>query len=374
VAKPKQTLGVAMIGQGFMGRAHSNAFLQVNRFFDTRFELKRKVVCGRDAARLQDMASRWDWEETSTNWRSVIDRKDIQIVDIATPNNLHAEIAIAAAQAGKIVLCEKPLARNLEEAASMAQAAKHVPNLVWFNYRRVPAITLAKQIIDEGRLGKIYHYRANYLQSWGADPNLNGWRFKASEAGSGVVGDLLAHLVDIAMVLNGRISELSGITHTFARGREVDDAVLVQATFDNGSIGTFEASRFAIGRQNQNTFEIHGSGGMLRFDLEDLNRLDFFDAQGAPQLQGVCDILVTNPDHPYAPHFWPPGHIIGYEHTFIATMADFLHSLDSGETFHANFQDALEVQRVLDLVEESSRTRRWLAVTSDSVLASSEND
>jgi predicted dehydrogenase len=374
VAKPKQPLGVAMIGQGFMGRAHSNAFLQVNRFFDTRFDLKRKVVCGRDPARLQDMASRWGWDETSTNWQSVVDRKDIHIVDIATPNNLHAEIAIAALEAGKIVLCEKPLARNLEEAARMAQVAKGVPNLVWFNYRRVPAVALAKQIIDEGRLGNIYHYRATYLQSWGSDPDLNGWRFNASEAGSGVVGDLLAHLVDISMVLNGRISELSGVTHTFAPGREVDDAVLVQATFDNGSIGTFEATRFAIGRQNQNTFEINGSGGMLRFDLENLNRLDFFDSQVAPQLQGVSDILVTNPSHPYAPHFWPPGHIIGYEHTFIATMADFLHSLDSGEAFHANFQDAMEVQRVLDLVEESSRTRKWLSMASDRVLTTSEND
>jgi len=374
VSKPKQTLNVAMIGQGFMGRAHSNAFQQVNRFFDTPFDVKRKFICGRDAARLQDMASRWGWEETGTQWRAVIDRKDIQVIDIATPNSLHAEIAIAAAEAGKIILCEKPLARNLEEAKRMAEAAKRAPNLVWFNYRRVPAVALAKKIVDEGRLGRIYHYRATYLQSWGANRDADGWRFNLSEAGSGVVGDLLAHLVDIALVLNGRISELSGVMHTFAPSREVDDAVLVQAHFENGSIGSFEATRFAIGCQNRNTFEIHGSRGMLRFDLEDLNHLEFFDAEGAPETQGLSDILVTDPVHPYVANFWPPGHIIGYEHTFTATMADFLNSLASGEPFHANFQDALEVQNILDAVEESSRTRRWLSVSPEKVLAGPEND
>ena len=372
--KPKEILGVAMIGTGFMGRAHSNAFQQVNRFFDTRYELKKKVICGRDAARLNAMASRWEWEDTETQWRKVLERKDVQIVDIATPNNLHAEIAIAAAEAGKIVFCEKPLARNLDEARRMAKAAKRVPNLVWFNYRRVPAIALAKCLVADGRLGRIYHYRATYLQSWGASRSADGWRFKRAEAGSGVVGDLLAHLIDIALLLNGRITELSGLTHTFAQGREVDDAVLLHTRFENGSIGTFEATRFAIGRQNQNTFEIHGSGGMLRFNLEELNHLEFFDADGAPQTQGVSDILVTNPDHPYAGHFWPPGHIIGYEHTFIATLADFLTALASGEAFHANFQDALEVQRILDAAEESSRTRGWLTITPENMLASSRND
>ncbi len=256
----------------------------------------------------------------------------------------------------------------------MAEAAKRVPNLVWFNYRRVPAVALAKKIVDEGRLGRIYHYRASYLQSWGVNRNADGWRFKRSEAGSGVVGDLLAHLLDIALMLNGRISELNGLMHTFVPSREVDDAVLLQAHFENGSIGSFEATRFAIGYQNRNTFEIHGSGGMLRFDLEDLNHLEFFDAQGAPQTQGLSDILVTSPVHPFVASFWPPGHIIGYEHTFTATMADFLNSLVSGEPFHANFQDALEVQCILDAVEESSRSRRWLSVSAEKVLAGSEDD
>src|SRR5580704_17503322 len=371
VLKPKETLGVAMIGQGFMGRAHSNAFQQVNRFFDTPYDLKRKVVCGRDPIRLKDMASRWGWDETETQWQAAIERKDIQVVDIAAPNNLHAEIAIAAAKAGKIVLCEKPLARSLGEARRMAEATQLVPNLVWFNYRRVPAVALAKSIVEEGRPGQIYHYRATYLQSWGVSRGVDGWRFNRSEAGSGVVGDLLAHLVDTALLLNGRILELSGVTHTFVEGREVDDAVLLHARFENGSIGTLEATRFAIGCQNQNTFEIHGSGGMIRFNLEDLNHLEFFDADGSPRLQGVSEILVTNPDHPYVRHFWPPGHIIGYEHTFIATIADFLNTLASGDPFHANFQDALEVQRVLDAAEESSRRRSWLTLSLEQVLSGS---
>jgi predicted dehydrogenase len=349
-----------MIGQGFMGRAHSNAFHQVSRFFDIPYDLKMKAICGRDRPRLEAMAAKWGWENTDTEWQAIIERKDVDIVDIVTPNYLHAEIAIGASRAGKIVLCEKPLARNLTEATSMVEAIGRGPSLVWFNYRRVPAIALAKSIVAEGRLGQIYHYRASYLQSWGANPSVSGWRFNRENAGSGAVGDLLAHLVDIALLLNGPMSELSAITHTFAPGREVDDAVLVQARFHNGSIGTFEASRYAIGRQNQNVFEIHGSKGMLRFDLEDLNRLEFFDAQGSPHLQGSANILVTNPEHPYVGHFWPPGHIIGYEHTFIATVADFLTSLHAGHPFHADFADGLKVQRILDAVEKSSEQRSWL--------------
>jgi predicted dehydrogenase len=351
-----------MIGQGFMGRAHSNAFHQVSRFFDIPYDLRLKAIAGRDATRLEAMAAQWGWESTETRWQSVVERDDVDLIDIVTPNHLHAEIAIAAAKAGKTVLCEKPLARNLEEATRMAEAVGRVANLVWFNYRRVPAIALASSIVNEGRLGQIYHYRASYLQSWGANPSVSGWRFNRDNAGSGAVGDLLAHLVDIALLLNGPVAELSAITHTFAPGREVDDAVLVQARFKNGSIGTFEASRYAIGRQNQNVFEIHGSKGMLRFDLEDLNRLEFFDAQGSPQLQGLADILVTNPEHPYVGHFWPPGHIIGYEHTFIATLADFLSSLSAAQPFHANFRDGLEVQRILDAVERSSGQRAWLSL------------
>jgi len=362
MSRSRETLNIAMIGHGFMGRAHSNAFQQAGRFFDTPFELRRKVICGRDRPTLEAMAARWGWDEADTNWNATVDRKDIHIVDIATPNALHAEIATAAARAGKIVFCEKPLAMSFEEAKRMAAAAKSVPNLVWFNYRRVPAIALAKELVEQGRLGQVYQYRATYLQSWAAQARPDLWRFNRSEAGSGVLGDLLSHLIDTALILNGRISELCATLKTFAPGRDVDDAALLLARFENGSIGTFEATRYAIGSQNRNCFEIHGSKGMIRFNLEHLNRLEFFDNTAEPKLQGTSDLLVTGADHPYVTHFWPPGHIIGYEHTFIATLADFLSALASGKNFHPNFDDALNVQQVLGAVEESSRRRTWVTV------------
>ena len=357
----RKSLNVAMIGQGFMGRAHSNAFLQVGHFFDTPYELRRKVICGRNPETLKAMAARWGWEETATDWKEVVERKDIDVVDVATPNLLHAPIAIASAKAGKILLCEKPLAMNGEEGQKMADAARSVPNLVWFNYRRVPAVALAKQLVQEGRLGDVYHYRAVYLQSWGADPAVaNAWRFKKVEAGSGVIGDLLSHSIDLALLLNGEITELSAIIKTFIAGRDVDDAVLLLARFANGSVGSFEATRFATGCKNRNMFEIHGSKGMLRFNLEELNRLEFFDTTETANIQGGHNVLVTEPGHPYVGHYWPPGHIIGYEHTFTSTMADFLDSLAKKQAFHPNFDDALQVQRVLDTVERSAQEGRWV--------------
>jgi predicted dehydrogenase len=358
--KSRKQLNVAMIGQGFMGRAHSNAFHQVGHFCESSYDVRLKVICGRNQAQLKEMATRWGWEETADDWKAVVERKDVDAIDICTPNFLHAPIAIAAAQAGKIVLCEKPLALTVEEAERMAEAARKVPNLVWFNYRRVPAIALAKQLVDEGRLGQIYHYRATYLQSWGADPaSPDAWRFKASEAGSGAMGDLLSHSIDLALMLNSTVDEVSALVHTFTPGREVDDAAFMLARFANGSIGSFEATRFAIGCRNRNYFEIHGATGAIRFDLEDLNRLHVFDGNDRAGLQGSHNVLVTGPGHPYTSDFWPPGHILGYEHTFILTLANFLKSLERDETFHANFQDAVEVQRVLQAVTESDRTRSW---------------
>jgi len=357
----KQELNIAMIGHGFMGRAHSNAFQQVGHFFDTPYQLRLKVICGRDRPKLAPMAAQWGWEEVATEWQEVVSRPDIQVVDIATPNALHAPIAIAAAQAGKIVFCEKPLAVSEPEAEAMAKAAGNVANLVWFNYRRVPAIAFARKLIDEGRLGQIFHYRAVYLNQSGNDPSKAGaWRYQRAQAGSGVIGDLLSHVVDLAFFLNGPITELNAMTHTFAPGRDVDDAAVLLVHFANGSIGSFEGSRYGVGCRNRNAFEIHGSGGMLGFNLEDMNRLHFYDATAKPNLQGETSLLINGPDHPYSENFWKPGHPIGYEHTFIATLGDFLSTLANRQGFHPNFDDAVLVHRVLDAVERSGQARRWI--------------
>ena len=358
-----EPMNIAMVGTGFIARAHSNAFHQVGHFFDAPFALHSKVVCGRDPGRLEAFARQWEWEETAADWESVVARPDIDIVDIAAPNSLHAPIAIAAAKAGKILFCEKPLAMSVAEAESMAEAVRGRPNLVWFNYRRVPAIALAKRFIDEGRLGEIFHYRAYYFNQSGADPTkAQSWRYKRADAGSGAIGDLLSHLLDTAGYLNGEIAELAASTHKFVPGREVDDAVQVMARFANGSVGSFEASRFGVGRRNGNGFEVYGSKGNLAFDLEDMNRLRFFDATEAAEVQGEKNILVTGPEHPYSSAFWKPGHIIGYEHTFIATLGDFLQGLAKGEEFHPDFEDGLRVQRVMDRVEGSAAAGQWVKV------------
>lgn len=359
----KKTLNVAMIGQGFMGRAHSNAYQQVNHFFDTNFNLNLKVICGRDWERLQGVASQWGWGETETDWQKLIDRKDVDLIDIGTPNNLHAEIAIAAAEAGKIVLCEKPLAMNVAEAERMVSAVKGKPNLVWFNYRRVPAIAFAKQLIDEGRIGEVYHYRATYLNSSGLNASrANTWRYSKATAGSGAAGDLLSHLIDLALWLNGPITELCSVLKTFVPGRDVDDAAIMLTRFANGSIGTLEASRYGTGNRNRNMFEIHGSKGAVVFNLEEMNRLQFFDVADPSPLSGMRNILVTGPGHPYVNQFWPPGHVIGYEHTFVATLADFLKAMDEGSEFHANFEDGYKVQRVLGAVDESAKKKEWIRI------------
>jgi predicted dehydrogenase len=359
----KPELRVALLGQGFMGKAHSNAYCQAPHFYDLPYRVRRTLLCGRDAASLAATAERWGWEETSTDWRTAIDRKDIDAIDIALPNHLHAQAAIAAGHAGKIVLCEKPLAMTVEEAHTMVAAAAAVPTLVWFNYRRVPAIAYARQLIDEGRLGTVFHYNAAYKQQSGADPSRAGtWRMDPALAGSGVAGDLLTHSLDTALYLNGPITETVARARTLAPNRAVDDAMLALVQFENGSAGTFEATRFGIGCKNRKTFEIHGSGGMLRFNLERLNHLEFLDATTPSTEQGARDLLVTDMKHPIFPNFWRPGHIIGYEHTFIAALAEFLQCLSRGEDFHPNFQDALAVQQVLDSVQQSARARQWTPV------------
>jgi predicted dehydrogenase len=360
---PKQKLNVAMIGTGFIAKAHSNAFRQVSHFFDVPYELGLKVVCGRNRNKLESAASRWGWEEVVTDWQAVVARPDIEVVDIAVPNALHAPIAIAAARAGKIVLCEKPLATSLTEAETMAQAMRQVPSLVWFNYRRIPAVAFAKRLIEEGRIGQTYHYRALYLNQSGSDPSKStSWRYKHSEAGMGAAGDLLSHSIDSALYLNGPIAELTAMTHTFVPGRDVDDATLLLARYANGSIGTFEATRYGVGCRNRKTFEINGSKGMLRFNLEEMNQLEFHNATEPPNQQGIHNLMVTGPDHPYSENFWKPGHIIGYEHTFIATLGDFLGALGRKEALQADLDAAVSVQRVLDAVERSGASRNWVKV------------
>jgi predicted dehydrogenase len=347
-----------------MGKAHSNALAQVGHFYDTPFRIRRTLLCGRDAESLKIMASRWGWEETSTDWRTAVDRKDIDVVDIALPNSLHAEVAIAAAGAGKIVFCEKPLALTVADAEAMAAAAARVRTMVWYNYRRVPAVAYAKQLIEDGRLGTIYHYDAAYRQQWGPDRSRDGtWKMDPSQAGSGVADDLLTHLLDTALHLNGPVRQGMALRQTFVPGRAIDDAFLAALKFANGSIGQFQATRFGIGCRNANTFQIHGSGGMLRFNLERLNHLEFADANEPGVEQGTRDILVTDMQHPVFPHFWRPAHIIGYEHTFIAALGEFLDALGRDGEFHPDFSDGLAVQRVLAALQESANSGQWTSVT-----------
>lgn len=356
-------LRVALLGQGFMGKAHSNAFVQAPHFFDLPYRLRRRLLCGRNASTLGEMAARWGWEQTATDWREAVGRPDIDVVDIALPNHLHAPAAIAAAQAGKIVLCEKPLALTVADAEAIVEASRAVPTMVWFNYRRVPAIAYARQLIEEERLGTVYHYDAAYRQQWGPDTSRDGtWKMDPALAGSGVADDLLTHLLDTALYLNGPVREGIAMTQTFAGGRAVDDAIVAMLRFRNGSLGTFQATRFGIGIKNGKTFQIHGSRGMLRFDLERLNHLQFVDATEPPPEQGPRDLLVTAPGHPIFGHFWKPGHIIGYEHTFIAALAEFLDCLSRGARFRPDFADALEVQRVLDALQQSARTGHWVSM------------
>jgi predicted dehydrogenase len=359
----KRRLNIAMVGNGFIAGVHSNAFHQVGYFFDVPFSLRTKVICGRDRQKLDTFASKWGWEETSLDWESTVARKDIDIVDIAVPNWLHASIAMAAAKAGKILFCEKPLALTVAETTEMIKAVGELPNLVWYNYRRAPAVVFAKQLIDEGRIGEPFHYRAYYFNQSGVDRRkAQSWRYRRAESGSGAIGDLLSHSLDLATDLNGRITQLCATANTFMPGRDVDDAVQVMAKFANGSMGSFEASRFGVGRRNGNGFEMYGSKGRLAFDLEEINQLQFFDATESPTMQATRSILITGPNHPYSQNFWKPGHVIGYEHTFIATLGDFLGSLAAGKPFHSNFQDSLYIQELLALVECSAQSRTWVSV------------
>ena len=373
-----KALRIGLVGCGFMGRTHSNGYKRVGDFFPAlAYRPVLKAVCSRSKDGVQAFAEQWGYESFETDWQKLVTRDDIDAVDICTPNDTHEQIAIAAAAAGKMVLCEKPLSRTLSEGQRMVDVIKKagVPNTVWYNYRRIPAVTLAKQLVDSGKLGKIFHYRANFLQDWtiSADLPQGGtglWRMDVAAAGSGVTGDLLAHCIDTAMWLNGAIKDVSAVTETFIKQRlhqltgkvqpvGIDDACIFHCHFENGSLGLFESTRYARGHKALYTFEINGEHASIRWDLHDLNRLEYFDHRDESIVRGWRSIHVTDGDQPYMDKWWVPGLGIGYEHSFIHQAADFLKSLESGEACHPTFEDALQTQKVCEAVLESANSRSW---------------
>ncbi len=375
-----KTLNVGMVGYGFMARAHSNAWSNVSHFFDTGYRPVLKAVAARNTEKASGFAGMWGYARVENDWRKLVEAKDIDVIDVCVPNDLHAEISIAAAKAGKMVTCEKPLARTAAEAMPMIDAveAAGVPNMVWYNYRRVPAVMLVKHLVESGRLGKIFHYRAKFLQDWTISPDVpqggaGTWRLDVDAAGSGVTGDLLAHCLDTAMWINGGISSLTAMTETFVKERKhaetgkvqsvgIDDAAAVLTRFANGSLGTFESTRYARGHKAAYTLEINGEKGSLSWDLHDLNRLQFFDHSIEGQLRGWTNILVTDGDHPYLGKWWVPGLIIGYEHSFTHQVADFLTGLATGKPAAPSFREALPANQVCDAIIASGQSGQWVSL------------
>ena len=373
----KKKLNVGLVGYGFMGRTHSNAFLQAPRYFDVPYEPVLRAVCARNADRVKAFGANWGYGSVETDWRALVERKDIDLVDIASPNDTHAEIAVAAARAGKMVMCEKPLGRNASEAEAMVAAveAANVPNSVWYNYRRVPAVTMLKDLVDNGTLGRIFHYRAQFLQDWTISRDLPQggeglWRLDVAVAGSGVTGDLLAHCIDTALWLNGSLTSVTAMTETFIKERMhnltgkvqpvgIDDASAFMGRFQNGSLALFEATRYARGHKALYTLEINGEHASARWDLHDLHRLQWFDHRDDGPLRGWRSIHVTDGDHPYMKHWWVPGLQIGYEHTFIHQFADFLTAAEKGQSAPPTFRDGLATDLVTDAVLKSAQSGRW---------------
>ncbi|MBM3734728.1 MAG: Gfo/Idh/MocA family oxidoreductase [Acidobacteria bacterium] len=383
-------LRVGMIGYGFMGRTHSNAYKRLTDFFPVQHRPVLKAVCARNAEKAKSFADNWGYERVETDWRKVVEAPDIDLIDIGSPNDTHFEIALAAAKAGKMVACEKPLAMSVAQAEEMANAveAAGVPNMVWFNYRRVPAIALARQLVEEGRVGRAFHYRATYLQDWTISPDVPQggaalWRLDVAVAGSGVTGDLLAHSIDTAMWLNGAITRVVAQTRTFVTERKhavtgkvekvgIDDACMFLAEFANGSMGTFESTRYARGRKNFNTFEMNGEDGSVYFDLEEPEYLQYFEykqlqsgKKTESHLTGWRKIHTTNSEHPYMNRYWVPGTCIGYEHTFLNALADFVMGIESGNPTQPDFRNALQTQKVCDAVIESARSGKWESTAVD---------
>ncbi|MBI3877876.1 MAG: Gfo/Idh/MocA family oxidoreductase, partial [Verrucomicrobia bacterium] len=370
-------LRIGLIGYGFMGRAHSNAYRKVGNFFDLEYQPVLQAACARNAEKITAFAAKWGYASIETDWRKLIARDDVDVIDICTPNNTHAEIALAAAKAGKAILCEKPLGMNGPEAEKMVAAVQKakVANMVWYNYRRCPAVTLAKQLIDEGKLGRIFHYRAKFLQDWTISPDLPQggqglWRLDVKAAGSGVTGDLLAHCIDTAMWLNGTIDKVTATTETFIKERKhtltgkvekvgIDDASLFLARFSNGSLATFESTRYARGHKALYTFEINGENASIFWDLHDLHRLQYFDHHDEGRVRGWRSLHITDGDHPYMGKWWVPGLQIGYEHSFVHQVADFIQGLSDGKPAKPDFKDGLATDYVTDAVLKSAKTGQW---------------
>jgi len=385
-------LRVGMVGYAFMGAAHSQAWRTVNHAFDLPLSAQMSVVCGRSDAGVAAAAAQHGWDAHATDWRAVVARDDIDLIDICTPGDTHAEIALAALAAGKHVLCEKPLANTVAEAREMAAAAtqaesRGVRAMCGFNYRRVPAVALMRQMVESGRIGTIRHVRAVYLQDWIVDPEFPlVWRLRKDVAGSGALGDIGAHIVDLTQFVTGSsITSVSALTETFIKERPlpsesaglaatgnghgvgevtVDDAALFLARLDSGAVATYEATRFATGRKNGLRVELNGSLGSVAFDFERMNELEFYDATRPTAEQGFTRILVTEPDHPYMSAWWPPGHLIGYEHSFTHEVRDLIEAIGTEQNPTPSFTDALQVQLVLDAVERSAGSGAWTDVES----------
>ena len=367
---------VALFGSKFMGKAHSQAWRSVNMFFPDAPQVEMKVIVGRNPTETREAAASYGWQEASTDWEQVMARGDIDLVDISTPGEWHCPMALEAARQGKHIVCEKPLANTLPEARRMVEAVEQagVRHFLMHNYRRVPAVALTKKFVQDGRLGKIYHFRARYLQDWAMSSGLHMlWRFDKNLAGSGALGDLGAHIIDLARHLCGEIAELAAVTETFIpkrpaapgsremRNVTVDDAAALCVRFENGAIGTLEATRFAPGRKNFNSFEINGSKGSIEFDLENLNNLRYFSTEDSPEEQGFHEIIVASKGkHPYADNWWADGHILGYEHSFTHSVADFLMSLQKKTEIHPDFHDGLRNQMVLAAAEKAAANKSWV--------------
>ena len=386
-AATAKKLNIGLVGYQFMGKAHSNAYRQIARFFpELGIDPVLKVLCGRSEDKVKAAAEKFGFETYETDYEALCAREDIDLIDVVTPGESHVPISIAAAKAGKMVFCEKPLANTVAQAQSMVDAVKSagVPNAVCFNYRGIPALALAKRMIEDGRLGTVYHWRSVYLQDWIVDPNMPlVWRLQGDVAGSGALGDLAAHSIDLARWLVGEVTEVNGMLDTFVKQRPllaesddrlggkasdkmgqvtVDDSAIFTARFSDGAVGTFEATRMAAGRKNHHRIEINGSKGSVVFNMERMNELEFYSTEDAADARGFRLIQTTDSEHPYTGAYWPVGHVIGYEHTFINLIRDMLEAFEAGKPFSPSFADGLACQKVLDAVSRSSESRAWEAI------------